>query len=143
MQIHNFKIKTKNKKHRQRGRGGKRGTTSGRGTKGQKARAGRKLRPELRDIIKKIPKARGYRFKSISLKPAVVNLSDLQEAYQNGETVTAVSITQKGLIRKMGGKARLVKILGGGTIKKALKISGVAVSSSAKAAIEKAGGSVA
>ena len=42
------------------GRGGKRGKTSGRGTKGQNARSGRKKRPEMRDIIKKLPKRRGY-----------------------------------------------------------------------------------
>ena len=41
------------------GRGGKRGKTSGRGTKGQNARAGRKKRPEMRDFIKRIPKLRG------------------------------------------------------------------------------------
>ena len=40
------------------GRGGKRGKTSGRGTKGQNARAGHKKRPEMRDLIKKIPKQR-------------------------------------------------------------------------------------
>jgi len=55
MQIHDLKPKTKQKKSRQIGRGGKRGTTSGRGTKGQSARAGNKKRPELRDIIKKLP----------------------------------------------------------------------------------------
>jgi len=47
------------------GRGGKHAKTSGRGGKGQTARAGNKRRPELRDIIKKLPKNRGYRFKSI------------------------------------------------------------------------------
>ena len=59
MQIHNIKRKTKNKKSVSVGRGGTRGKTSGRGTKGQNARAGHKKRPELRDIIKKIPKLRG------------------------------------------------------------------------------------
>ena len=59
MQFHNLKRKTKNKQARQVGRGGARGKTSGRGTKGQNARAGHKKRPELRDIIKKIPKLRG------------------------------------------------------------------------------------
>ncbi len=59
MQLHNLKKNTGNKKRRQVGRGGKRGKTSGRGTKGQNARAGRKKRPELRDIIKHIPKLRG------------------------------------------------------------------------------------
>ena len=56
VQFHQLKIKNRRKKSRQVGRGGKRGKTSGRGTKGQKARAGRKLRPEMRDIIKKFPK---------------------------------------------------------------------------------------
>jgi ribosomal protein L15 len=59
MQFHSLKRKTPNKKSRQVGRGGTRGKTSGRGTKGQNARAGRKKRPELRDFIKRIPKLRG------------------------------------------------------------------------------------
>lgn len=65
MQIHNLKRTHKNKKDRLVGRGGKHAKTSGRGGKGQTARAGNKRRPELRDIIKKLPKNRGYRFKSI------------------------------------------------------------------------------
>lgn len=73
MQFHNLKSKTKRKRSRQVGRGGTRGKTAGRGTKGQNARAGRKKRPELRDIIKRIPKLRG-RGKS-SLKSFQVKLS--------------------------------------------------------------------
>lgn len=64
MQIHNLKRIHKNKKDRLIGRGGKHAKTSGRGGKGQTARAGNKRRPELRDIIKKLPKNRGYQFKS-------------------------------------------------------------------------------
>ena len=64
MQIHNLKRIHKNKKDRLVGRGGKHAKTSGRGGKGQTARAGNKRRPELRDIIKKLPKNRGYQFKS-------------------------------------------------------------------------------
>jgi len=59
MQFHTLKGKTKRKRSRQVGRGGTRGKTAGRGTKGQNARAGRKKRPELRDIIKRVPKLRG------------------------------------------------------------------------------------
>lgn len=59
MQLHLLKRKTPNKKSKQVGRGGTRGKTSGRGTKGQNARAGRKKRPELRDFIKRVPKLRG------------------------------------------------------------------------------------
>ena len=65
MQIHNLKREHKNKKDRMVGRGGKHAKASGRGGKGQTARAGNKRRPELRDIIKKLPKNRGYQFKSI------------------------------------------------------------------------------
>ena len=65
MQINNLKRIHKNKKDRIVGRGGKHAKTSGRGGKGQTARAGNKRRPELRDIIKKLPKNRGYQFKSI------------------------------------------------------------------------------
>lgn len=68
MQIHNLKRQHKNKKDRLVGRGGKHAKTSGRGGKGQTARAGNKRRPELRDIIKKLPKNRGYRFKSVVKK---------------------------------------------------------------------------
>ena len=66
MQIHNIKRKTANKKVMLVGRGGKRGKTSGRGGKGQTARAGHKARPEWRDFIKRMPKLRGYSFQSIS-----------------------------------------------------------------------------
>ncbi|MCX6752607.1 MAG: hypothetical protein NTZ87_03900 [Candidatus Nomurabacteria bacterium] len=65
MQIHNLKRQHKNKKDRIIGRGGKHAKTSGRGGKGQTARSGNKRRPELRDIIKRLPKNRGYQFKSI------------------------------------------------------------------------------
>lgn len=70
MQFHNLQAKTKRKYARQVGRGGTRGKTSGRGTKGQNARAGHKKRPELRDIIKRIPKLRGRGKSSLkSFKP--------------------------------------------------------------------------
>jgi large subunit ribosomal protein L15 len=72
MQFHTLKAKTKRKRTQQVGRGGTRGKTSGRGTKGQNARAGRKKRPEMRDIIKRMPKLRG-RGKS-SLKSFQVKL---------------------------------------------------------------------
>lgn len=70
MQFHNLRAKTKRKYAQQVGRGGARGKTSGRGTKGQNARAGHKKRPEMRDIIKRIPKLRGRGKSSLkSFKP--------------------------------------------------------------------------
>ncbi|MDB5266674.1 MAG: ribosomal protein large subunit ribosomal protein [Parcubacteria group bacterium] len=59
MQSHTLKARTKRVTSQQVGRGGTRGKTSGKGTKGQNARAGRKKRPELRDFIKRFPKLRG------------------------------------------------------------------------------------
>jgi ribosomal protein L15 len=79
MQIHNLKREHKNKKDRLVGRGGKHAKTSGRGGKGQTARAGNKRRPELRDIIKKLPKNRGYQFKSVK-KDFVIKKEKLASA---------------------------------------------------------------
>ena len=76
MQIHNLKREHKNKKDRLVGRGGKHAKTSGRGGKGQTARAGNKRRPELREIIKKLPKNRGYQFKS-KKKPFILKKEKL------------------------------------------------------------------
>lgn len=76
MQIHELKRKNKNKKDRIVGRGGKHAKTSGRGGKGQTARAGNKRRPELRDIIKKLPKLRGYKFNSFA-KNLVIPSKDI------------------------------------------------------------------
>ena len=86
MQIHNLKRTHKNKKDRIVGRGGKHAKTSGRGGKGQTARAGNKRRPELRDIIKKLPKNRGYQFKSINkmlilTKDKLVSEGDKRESF--------------------------------------------------------------
>lgn len=64
MQLYQIKSSTKNKKKKRIGRGGKKGTYSGKGKKGQRSRAGAKIRPELRDLVKKIPKLRGYKFKT-------------------------------------------------------------------------------
>ena len=85
MELHTLKRKNPNKKARQVGRGGTRGKTSGRGGKGQTARAGNKRRPELRDIIKKLPKLRGYRTRSFEKKNAHVNLGAL-EIFDNGRS---------------------------------------------------------
>jgi len=80
MQFHTLKAKTKRKYYRQVGRGGTRGKTSGRGTKGQNARAGHKKSPEMRDIIKRIPKLRGRgrsSFKSFQVKARGTELKTL------------------------------------------------------------------
>lgn len=64
MQLHELRPLHRGKKRKRVGRGGKRGTYSGRGQKGQKSRAGRRLKPVIREIIKRYPKLRGYKFKA-------------------------------------------------------------------------------
>ena len=145
MQINDLKRKTENKKTMKVGRGGKRGKTSGRGTKGQLARSGRKLRPELRDLIKKIPKLRGRgknSFLSIQIKPAVVNVGALETHLKDGDKVTPATLEQKGVIKHYKGRNQKIKILGSGELTKKLNIVACLVSETAKQAIEKAGGSV-
>ncbi|RJQ32663.1 50S ribosomal protein L15 [Candidatus Parcubacteria bacterium] len=142
MQIHQIQPKTKNRKGKYIGRGGKRGTYSGRGIKGQKSRAGRKLRPELRDIIKKLPKQRGYRFKPFQEEATVVNVELLNEKFENGSQINPTVLVGKGLIRTTGGKIPVVKVLGDGDVSKKLEISGCLISASAKEKIEKAGGKI-
>ena len=146
MQLHQLQRRTPNKSQKRVGRGGKRGKTSGRGTKGQNARAGHKKRPEIREQLKKIPKLRGRgknTLMSIELKPSPVNLASLEVAFGAGETITPKILAERGLVRARHGKMPLVKILGDGTLSKKFVISGCAVSTSAKEKIEKAGGSIA
>ena len=141
MQLDSLKRQHPNKKPTQVGRGGTRGKTSGRGGKGQTARAGNKRRPEIRDIIKKLPKLRGYRFKSGAIKPAPVNVGDLN-IFEAGAIVNPESLFAKELVRRVGGDFPHVKILGTGELTKKLSIVDCEVSASAKAKIEKAGGTI-
>lgn len=143
MELHSLQRKNPNKKSIRVGRGGKRGKTAGRGTKGQKARAGHRIRPEMRDIIKKYPKHRGYKQKAFRVKPTPVNLSALETAFSDGDIVTVDALVAKKLLKKLGARNPRVKILGDGTLTKKLTISGCAVSASARKAIEAAGGTVA
>ena len=143
MQLNQLKRTHKNKSSKRVARGGKRGKTAGRGTKGQKARAGHRMRPELRDIIKKLPKNRGYRTQSFEVKPQPVNLAVIEKNFSDGDKVTPTTLLGKKLVVKVGGKTPKVKILGTGSISKKIEVSGCTISVSAKTAIEKVGGKVA
>lgn len=140
MQLNNIQPVRGRHKLKRVGRGGKRGTFSGRGTKGQKARAGRRIRPAIRDILKKIPKLRGYRQKRIPSREIAVNFRDIERAFEPGETVSPASLVEKRLVRRIAGRTPRVKILGGGTLSKPLHFKDVLFSKPAREAIEKAGG---
>lgn len=145
MQKDTLKPTTKRIRSRQVGRGGKRGKTSGRGHKGQKARAGRKIRPEIRDFIKTIPKLRGHSSNTVSRKRYfTVNVSDIEPVFSDGERVDPQTLFEKGLIKEMirVSSKKGVKVLGTGEISKKVTVSGCAISGTARAKIEKAGGKV-
>jgi large subunit ribosomal protein L15 len=148
MQTNTLKAKTKRITSARVGRGGKRGKTSGRGTKGQKARSGRKMRPEMRDLIKKLPKLRGHgknRARTVRadrVRFVAVNIASLEAVFSSGDVVNADTLLKAGLIKTASGRIQRAKILGSGELTKKLDISGIPVSAGAKTAIEKAGGSV-
>ncbi len=142
MQLHQLKRKNPNKTSVKVGRGGKRGKTSGRGHKGQNARAGTSKRPESREIIKRLPKLRGYRFKSFQERPVLVNLAVLESNFASGDEVTPKILFEKQIIAKKENKIPSVKILGNGEITKKLNISDCSFSQSAKDKIEKSGGTI-
>lgn len=135
MQFHNLKRNTKNRKAKQVGRGGTRGKTSGRGTKGQNARAGRKKRPEMRDIIKRLPKLRGRGknfLKSRFEENLVIKLSVLEDKFTAGETVNPKTLLEKGVVKTKNGRIPKIKILADRKIKKSFVFEGVKMSEKAK-----------
>jgi|SRR3989344_3634032 len=132
MQLHDLKS-TRTKKAPRVGRGGKRGTFSGRGSKGQKSRSGTRIRPGFRGgnepLWKIFPKQRGAtkkvdikqrKFRVKNTEYSVFNLERLEKMFKDGDVVSPKTLGVK--------KA---KILGVGTLTKKLKFEGVAFSKSA------------
>ena len=145
MQTHNLKRTHKNKKSRQIGRGGVKAKTAGRGTKGQNARAGHKKRPEMRDLIKKIPKLRGRGKNintSIQKKVVAVSCGTLSQFFSDGDKVTPATLIAKGVINLAYGRNPRVKVLATGELTKKITIAQCEMSLSAKTKIESAGGKV-
>ena len=128
------------------GRGGKRGTYSGKGQKGQRARSGAHIRPVEREMILKIPKKRGTGFvnkpKKFSGILMAVNISRIVKSFASGEIVSVKTLAKKGLVTATKRQKIQVKILGTGKLTKKLSFVGVSVSQSARQAIEAAGGTV-
>lgn len=144
MQLHTLKRKTQRQTKQQVGRGSKRGKTSGRGQKGQTSRAGRKLRPEIREIIKKLPKLRGRGKninKSFEIKPVALNVSFFSQI-ENGTILTPQKLVDLKLVKLFKGKVPKVKILANGEITNSLIFKKFTISKAAIEKIEKAGGKV-
>jgi len=125
-----------------RGQSSGAGKTSGRGVKGQNSRSGRKKRPELRDLIKKLPKRRGYgknRGRTHVPRPdaIAISLTRIEKHFDNGAEITRAVLVEKGIITKRENAP--VKLVGGELTKK-LTFNGIAATAPARAAVEKAGG---
>jgi large subunit ribosomal protein L15 len=144
MQLHDLRPVHKPKRRKRVGRGGKRGTYSGKGLKGQKSRAGRKMKPFIRELIKRYPKVRGYKFGSKTKKRPIVvlNLETLEKKFGEGQRISPGELLQKGIIDKIKGRIPVVKILGKGQVKKKLVVENCLISGNAREKIEKAGGTI-
>lgn len=129
-------------KLQQIGRGGKRGTTSGRGQKGQKSRAGHRIRPAERDLILKLPKKRGFRNKPKKEAVVVFNLDTISKKLKTFAGKEPLAITMELLkTANMLGKNfdGEVKILGVGELAFPVSVAkDIAVSKSAQEKIGKA-----
>jgi len=138
MEIHKLKPKQGTKGKKRIGRGGKKGTYSGRGMKGQKSRAGHRLQPMIRELVKKYPKLRGYNnFQTNKKVVAEINIAILEKKFQDGEKVTPEILTRKKIIKLIKNKMPMVKILGQGETKKKLIISNCSISKIAKEKLKK------
>ncbi len=153
MDLSNLKPNTHRKQSKRVGRGGKRGTFSGKGSKGQKSRAGAGVKPGFRGgdnrIWQLFPKQRGaskrpggsrphkkHRFFQVRhSKPEVINLDQLNQ-FNDGQVLTPDALVQEGII----SNSSKVKILGSGELRKKLELQGFEFSGSAKQKILKAGG---
>lgn len=122
-----------------RGHGSGNGKTGGRGHKGQKARSGGKVRIGFEGgqmpLARRLPKV-GFN-NIFATQYAIVNVADLEAAFNAGDVVDTEALKAKGLVKKtLDG----VKVLGNGELTKALTVKAAAYSASAKEKIEKAGG---
>lgn len=144
MRLHSLK-NVKGAVHRKKrvgcGEGGGHGKTSGKGGKGQTARSGGSIRPGFEGgqmpLYRKLPH-RGFNNYEFRTTYAVVNVGDLAKLDASVTEVNVEALVKAGLIRADGAK---LKVLGDGELTRALKVTASKFTDSAKAKIEKAGGS--
>lgn len=140
--VHRGIVKRKNRKRIGRGPGSGHGKTAGKGHKGYYSRSGASRRighqggqvPLHRRLAKF-----GFNNNFFSRKVAILNLSTLEERFENGDKVTPQVLVERGLVK---GHFDAIKILGNGELKKKLTVEAHLFSKSAEEAITAAGGSV-
>lgn len=141
------KVRSLVKKRKTIGRGGSRGGTSGKGTKGQKARSGGGVRPGYEGgqmpLSRRLPK-RGFNNADFKRQVEIVSLARIANSFDSGVTVTIDDLVSKGLIaakKSMGNTDRVfIKVLGNDELKKKLVIVAHAFSKSAAKRIQDSGG---
>ena len=145
MKLHDIKPNPGAKHRRKRlgcGESSGLGKTSGKGHKGQKSRSGGGVRPGFEGgqmpLHRRLPK-RGFNNIAFRDKVAIVNVAQLNAKFEDGASVTEATLREAGLV---SGRCDAIKVLGNGDLERKLTVSVDAVSASAKAKIEKAGGSV-
>ncbi len=131
----------KNRHRVGRGPGSGWGKTSGRGSKGQRSRAGFKLPPWFEGgqmpLQRRIPKRGFYnRFRKVF---SVVNVGQLEERFEAGAVIDTAALIESGLVKRLCDG---VKLLGDGDLSKKLIIKVVKASKSAKEKVEAAGGTL-
>jgi len=152
MQLHELKSTTIRKPRKRVGRGGKRGTYSGKGQKGQKSRSGKGISPDFRGgdvpVWKLFPKQRGATkktkikhrtFRLSSHKATPLNLKKISILFKDGEKVSPETLFKKKLTKSLRGR---VKILGDGVLTKKLEFENVSISMSARKKILSAGSKI-
>ena len=140
--VHQDVQKRKSRKRVGRGPGSGHGKTAGRGHKGFYSRSGAKRRtgfeggqmPMARRIAK-----RGFNNRQFADEVVIVNLSTLENNFENGETVNRETLAEKRVIK---GRYDVLKVLGKGKLTKKLTVEANRFSASARDAIAAAGGSV-
>jgi large subunit ribosomal protein L15 len=149
MQLHELAPATGAKRAKRRvgrGHGSGRVKTSGRGTKGQNARSGGGTKPFFEGgqnpWTMRIPHRRGFSRRRFKITAQVVNLGAVEQAFNAGDTVSLEALQERGLIDDTSGR-RPVKLLGDGSLSKALTLQVHAASASARQAVEQAGGTLA
>lgn len=139
-ELHPAEGSRKNRKRVGRGPGSGHGKTSGRGQKGQKSRSGGGVRPGFEGgqlpLIQRLPK-RGFT-NPTKKEYATVNLEKLNR-FDEGTEVTPELLLESGVLKK---QKYGIKILGGGELSVSLTVKAHKFSTSAKEAIEAAGGKV-
>ena len=153
MQLQELKISQKKKPRKRVGRGGKKGTYSGKGMKGQKSRSGKSPRagftggdtslikrlPKQRGSVGKVPIRRGQKIDRLRKlnRPVSLALEKINKSYKENDIISLKSLFEKGLISKIKGRWPKVKIIGSGEFKKGFVFRGVIFSKNLKEKIVK------